>query len=489
MTVKIEKGLKMNLAKALFVTPLTAISVALALSASAANHFVSKDGAWKMKDESGQEMEGKCWTNLQEAIEGAARSGDTIYVKNGFVVDAEPAVATGYNACRLLNSKTLDVIAEGRDWKTGPKVMGRHADTEAGYGEGALRCVYQNTYASAAGVWRFVGFNFIDGATTGTGTANQDSGVGGCLRGNSAKKLILEKCRIVGGVAGGYGGGVKGATLTDCVVTNCAARNLGGGAYASDLYDSLVVSNRTIQTSSNSQGGGGIYEGSATRTCFYGNVVEGSAGGGAAASATLVSCVVSNNASGRYGGGAWKCTTENCIFVDNVQGPNGSVGAGGGGVCGGTHYNALILRNTADNQGGAAYEGVFYNCTAYANTNTHYKDANNVGGFQGCTLVNCISYGNVGGGDSASATNSCVQVKTLSDKYVDCINTDPKLDADLRPHAQACRKAGLVFNWMTDEADVRARDLAGNPRIAPGKEKPDMGCYETPFKGLMMIVR
>ena len=42
---------------------------------------------------------------------------------------------------------------------------------------------------------------------------------------------------------------------------------------------------------------------------------------------------------------------------------------------------------------------------------------------------------------------------------------------------------------MTDEADVRSKDLAGNPRIAPGKEKPDMGCYETPFTGLMMLVR
>ena len=48
----------MKFVKMLLTPPIMAISATLTLSASAANRFVSADGTWKMKDESGQEMAG-----------------------------------------------------------------------------------------------------------------------------------------------------------------------------------------------------------------------------------------------------------------------------------------------------------------------------------------------------------------------------------------------------------------------------------------------
>ena len=293
------------------------------------------------------------------------------------------------------------------------------------------------------------------------------------------------------------GGGVHTATLvSNCVFFANSTLNSGGGVKGGDsllVYDCAFVSNKATQTSSNSVGGGGLCGGTAYRSVFAGNSVVGSAPGGGAYKANLVSCVVTNNFAGRYGGGADACVTKNCLFANNVEGPNGSIGAGGGAVSDGTHYNALFLNNCAANYGGAAYNATCYNCTAIGNTNTLYNGAwSGGGGFSDCKLVNCISYGNCGIPDNniTWASNSCLQVSSVADaKYVDCTNVNPRLDAEFRPHARACKHTGLVFDWMTDDADVRSKDLAGNPRIADGAEKPNMGCYESLPIGMMLLLR
>ena len=40
---------------------------------------------------------------------------------------------------------------------------------------------------------------------------------------------------------------------------------------------------------------------------------------------------------------------------------------------------------------------------------------------------------------------------------------------------------------MDDENDVRSKDLAGGPRILGAA--PDLGCYEPPIPGLMLLVK
>ena len=43
------------------------------------------------------------------------------------------------------------------------------------------------------------------------------------------------------------------------------------------------------------------------------------------------------------------------------------------------------------------------------------------------------------------------------------------------------------YPWMDDENDVRSKDLAGGPRIL--RVAPDLGCYEPPILGLMLLVK
>ena len=46
----------------------------------------------------------------------------------------------------------------------------------------------------------------------------------------------------------------------------------------------------------------------------------------------------------------------------------------------------------------------------------------------------------------------------------------------------------MPFGWMTDPADARSKDAAGNGRVVGAG--PDMGCYERPTKiGLTVRVR
>ena len=46
----------------------------------------------------------------------------------------------------------------------------------------------------------------------------------------------------------------------------------------------------------------------------------------------------------------------------------------------------------------------------------------------------------------------------------------------------------MPFGWMTDAADPRSKDLAGNDRVIGAG--PDMGCYERPPKiGFTILVR
>ena len=51
-----------------------------------------------------------------------------------------------------------------------------------------------------------------------------------------------------------------------------------------------------------------------------------------------------------------------------------------------------------------------------------------------------------------------------------------------------CINAGTNLPWMTDPADLRSRDLDGNPRIA--SEVVDMGAYEAiPPAGTLFTIR
>ena len=84
---------------------------------------------------------------------------------------------------------------------------------------------------------------------------------------------------------------------------------------------------------------------------------------------------------------------------------------------------------------------------------------------------------------SIVATNSCASY--LADTHgPGNITSDPLFanapagDYTLGPRSR-CRNAAKLFDWMTDAADPRSRDLSGAPRL--GGTIPDIGCYEYPF--------
>ena len=58
-------------------------------------------------------------------------------------------------------------------------------------------------------------------------------------------------------------------------------------------------------------------------------------------------------------------------------------------------------------------------------------------------------------------------------------------DYTLGPRSR-CRNAAKLFDWMTDAADPRSRDLSGAPRL--GGTIPDIGCYEYPFGQRTLLI-
>ena len=81
----------------------------------------------------------------------------------------------------------------------------------------------------------------------------------------------------------------------------------------------------------------------------------------------------------------------------NAESTASSTGRGGGGVCGGTHYNALIAGNISGSQVSGAAHATLYNCTVVGNIGTNSASDSVIGGYtttQSC-LVNTIIWGNV----------------------------------------------------------------------------------------------
>lgn len=351
----------------------------------------------------------------------------------------------------------------------------------------------------------------VDGSLLGGG--------GGIWANNSCSGVTIEKCLIThnktivegGGVYGAdviklsrctvshnealKGGGISNCDFNDGVIADNTASMEGGGSFG---VNSLLIGSR-ISGNSAVNNGGGVSGGVVSNCTVACNISATAKGmfGGAVSDATVYGSFITNNCSyGQSGGGCRECTTYNCVIRDNVNAESTSsvVGRGGGGVIGGSHYNALISGNISGTRGSGARSAVLYNCTVVGNVGTNSAADSSI---YECTLVNTIVWGNLDSDGAPAemiinaATNSCVEMSTLSAKCVGCINTDPRFadaaSGDFRPKARACRDSALAFDWMLVPGDIRSKDLAGLERII-GKA-PDMGCYEAESKGMTLIFR
>lgn len=367
--------------------------------------------------------------------------------------------------------------------------------------------------------------------------------MGGAIRCETSAtyRPTLYDCAFTNNVSARFGGAYYGAGVfhrctfhgnyLDTTSYGCGGAVAGGDEDATDrtravLYDCHVISNKSSNAGNTSLGGGGIYVATAIHTVFIGNRSRNN--GGAAVKSALIDCEVvrnrkdnnSNSGAGLsacvatncliagnvipgdkgrnyYGAGAHNCDLVNCTVVSNSC-PGYGAGYGGAGLSytepGHFCYNTLIADNVDTVTGTGAIIAssadnapTLVNCTVSGNgTNGNARAVHNV------ILVNSIVYGNARGTQDdviRAATNSCASILTDTTKYPGCVTEDPRFEtgAYTLSFRSPCRDAGLPFKWMTDKDDPRSKDLLGNPRLA--SSAPDMGCYERPYYGLMLLLR
>lgn len=131
---------------------------------------------------------------------------------------------------------------------------------------------------------------------------------------------------------GNCGGGVRGGTLNNCIISNCHSNFAGGGAALSTLNNSVLTNN------SSPGSGGGAYI------------------------STLNNCILTGNTASLGGGGSALCTLNNCLLVGNS-------GARGGGSTIDILNNCTVYGNIADEYAGGCCFSTVNNCIVWGNTN------------------------------------------------------------------------------------------------------------------------
>lgn len=241
-------------------------------------------------------------TSIQDAIE-AADHGDLIVVSNGNYAVGGKVVA-GDLINRVVLDKAVTVAAVN-----GPEFTVVQGEWDAATnGPAAVRCAWLGNWATLSG------FTLRSGAT-----------------------------RSSGGSALQNGGGVwslsPNSILRDCIISNNAAAQVGGGVFGGALFHCTIESNQATD-------------------------------GGGASRANLTQCVVRGNLGYRYGGGINSCDARSCLIQAN------QAGLQGGGVALGRLDSCTIVENRG--QGVSAGLGL-RNCIIWGNT---------PGNLDGSTTVN-----------------------------------------------------------------------------------------------------
>ena len=291
-----------------------------------------------------------------------------------------------------------------------------------------------------------------------------------CTSGGGGSGLFATNCTFVGNEARGNGGAVNKAVLVNCdLIGNVATNNMNGYGCGGGMCNSTATGCRIIGNSAR---------------CVY--MATGGCGGGAY-NTSLYNCIVSNNYARYRGAAVHNVTTSreleccNCLIVDNRSGVTEAVG----------YDYGMILEGRSGNSR-SANPPKFYNCTIVGNWTGKYAAIDDV------ELINCIVWGNTApGGEfynkgTVQKPDYCVVCDHTCQKDLtpgtddQNLNCNPKLTADYRPGLPVKNK-GRYFSWMDDEDDARSRDLAGGPRLLG--TAPDLGCYEPPVPGLVILLR
>ena len=270
-------------------------------------------------------------------------------------------------------------------------------------------------------------------------------------------RLTLQQSRGAGVHIGG-----KGGTLADCVVRgntmqmNMYTYGVGVYMYAGLVTNCLVCCNTnwTYNTESGTPYAAGIGLAGGTvrdsriegnQLLFYGaSVPTGAkpcgAGVGFDGTASMVNCLISGNHAFSTCGGVAVAgghpALTNCTIVGNSCG-KADVGAGA---------FVYYIKNESDLE-----------------------------------LVNCAFSDNTSAGDVRNISDVGITQTSCAEVTLDSFRNPAKGDYRLC-RGSPCIDAGLNADWMAG-----AKDLCGERRVVNGKV--DVGCYEFPWHGLMLMVK
>ena len=264
----------------------------------------------------------------------------------------------------------------------------------------------------------------------------------------------------------------NGAVLNGFTLTNGYAANVGGVYCASNVASkpNAVVENCLIIKNA---GLLSVFSGTVSNCTITGNVQFGvssstlyncviSGNGAGVGYSTMYNCIVSNNADG----GIDESEATGCQIVDNLGTMEDLCGAYDSSLT-----NCLLAGNVGYAAGGATYS-TLVNCTIVNNGRLSQL---NPGGVLGCTLENCIIYGNTNGNYSGGSEllNNCDTFPLPSSGFGNITNdpafVNPTSDFHLASDSPCINSGNNAY-----VAD--ATDLDGNPRIQGGTV--DTGAYE-----------
>ena len=184
-------------------------------------------------------------TNIQDAIEASA-PGDIILVTNG-VYASGGKVKDTVLMNRIAIDKIVTVISVNGYADT---IIEGAWDPATTNGSQAVRCAWLMDEAS------LIGFTLRNGATRASvGGVSYDTG--GAVLGTSTKATIAN-CLVTNNAAGNGGGGVAYVSIKNSLLVGNLA-NSGGGSYFANLYNCTVTGNRVRSLVGGS--GGGTYQG------------------------------------------------------------------------------------------------------------------------------------------------------------------------------------------------------------------------------------
>ena len=165
-------------------------------------------------------------TNIQNAID-AAVDGDQILVTNGTYKTSGESVY-GSLTNRVVVNKAVTVQSVNGPTKT-------FIQGNAVLGNSAVRCVYMTNNAL------LIGFTLTNGATRTTGDSYKEQSGGGIWC--ESASAIVSNCVVANCAAFNLGGGTYSGTLINCTLTNNIATARGGGAAAGLLTNCVITHN------------------------------------------------------------------------------------------------------------------------------------------------------------------------------------------------------------------------------------------------------